>query len=45
MEQWLNLLREGVTAAHTIAFVKNDLLENGFEELEIGQVWNLQKGG
>ena len=45
MEQWLNLLREGVTAAHTIAFVKNDLLDNGFEELEIDQVWNLQKGG
>lgn len=45
MEQWLELLKEGVTAAHTIAFVKKDLLEHGFEELDVDQPWKLQTGG
>ena len=45
MEQLVTLLKEGVTAAHTIDFVKRTLLENGFEELSLGEKWKLEQNG
>lgn len=45
MEQLKNLLREGVTAAHTVDYVKRDLLNNGFCELNPDEVWELQENG
>ena len=45
MEKLLHLLEEGVSAAHTIDFVKRSLLEKGFEELSLGEEWNLEENG
>lgn len=45
MEQLLNLLQEGVTAAHAIRYVKQDLLEKGFQELFLKEDWNLKENG
>lgn len=44
MEQLIRLLKEGVSAAHTIHFVKNELISAGFEELNMGEKWKLQPG-
>lgn len=44
MEQLFHLLHEGVTASHVIDFVKRDLLKSGFEELSLGEEWNLEEG-
>lgn len=45
MEQLFHLLREGVTASHTIAFVKRNLLRDGFKELLLEDIWNLEEQG
>lgn len=43
MEQLFRLLREGVTASHTIDFVKRTLIREGFQELLLEDTWNLQE--
>lgn len=45
MEQLFDLLREGVTAAHTIDYTRKVLLENDFLELPLAGTWNLEQGG
>ena len=45
MEQLLKLLQEGVTAAHTISYVKQHLLDKGFQELFLSEDWELEKNG
>lgn len=45
MRQLLNLLQEGVTAAHAIRYVKQDLLEKGFQELFLKEDWKLKENG
>lgn len=45
MEHLMNLLREGVTAAHTIDFVKRELLDKQFQELRLEDKWELQESG
>lgn len=45
MKRLLELLKEGVTAAHTIDFVKNDLINAGYEELFLDKEWNLKEKG
>ncbi|MBO5469080.1 MAG: M18 family aminopeptidase [Lachnospiraceae bacterium] len=45
MDHLMNLLREGVTAAHTIAYMKERFINEGFEELETDQQWELKAGG
>lgn len=43
MEQLFQLLHEGVTASHVMDFVKKDLLKNEFQELSLGECWNLEE--
>lgn len=43
MDHLMKLLREGVTAAHTIACVKERFLEQGYHELNIEEPWNLNE--
>lgn len=43
MKELFELLEKGVTASHVVDYVKKDLLENQFQELEIGEEWNLQR--
>lgn len=43
MKQLFQLLKEGITAAHTIAYVKEDLLKNGFRELNLDEEWNIKE--
>lgn len=45
MEQLFHLLREGVTASHAIAFVKRNLVRDGFQELLLEDDWNLKEQG
>lgn len=45
MEQLFHLLREGVTASHAIAFVKRNLVRDGFLELLLEDDWNLKEQG
>ena len=45
MEHLMNLLKQGVTAAHTIACVKEQFVEAGFQELDIEQTWKLEENG
>ncbi len=45
MEQLFHLLREGVTASHTIDFVKRNLIRKGFQELLLEDDWNLKEQG
>lgn len=45
MEQLLKLLQEGVTAAHTIDYVKQDLMSNGFEEIFLEEDWKPEENG
>ncbi len=44
MKEWLRLLKEGVTAAHVIDYVKKDLIADGFKELDVEDEWELQAG-
>lgn len=41
----MKLLKQGVTAAHTIACVKEQFVEAGFQELDIEQTWKLEENG
>lgn len=45
MEQLMELLKKGVTAAHTIDYVKKDLINAGYEELFLGEEWKLKEEG
>ncbi len=45
MEQLFNLLKEGVTAAHTIEYMKTYLCDRQFVELDLEQEWQLQENG
>lgn len=45
MEHLMNLLRQGVTAAHTIAYMKEHFVNEGFEELDVEEQWKLKAGG
>lgn len=45
MEQLFHLLREGVTASHAIAFVKRNLIRDGFRELLLEDEWSLKDQG
>ena len=45
MEHLMKLLKQGVTAAHTIACVKEQFVEAGFQELDIEQTWKLEENG
>lgn len=45
MEELINLLKEGVSAGHVIQYMKNSLLEHGFQELSLDETWNLKNGG
>jgi aspartyl aminopeptidase len=45
MEELISLLKEGVSAPHTISYVKNDLLQNGFSQLSLGEDWELEEKG
>lgn len=45
MEQLMDLLRQGVTASHTIQYMKEKLLDSGYQELSFGENWNLQEQG
>lgn len=42
MEQLFALLKEGVTAAHAVNFVKKDLLSEGFCELSLTGDWDIK---
>ncbi len=45
MEELINLLKKGVSAGHVIQYMKNSLLEHGFQELSLDETWNLKNGG
>ncbi|MCM1157739.1 MAG: M18 family aminopeptidase [Bacteroidales bacterium] len=45
VEQLSELLREGVTAAHTVNYIRQDLLNNRFTELDIDEEWHLEENG
>ena len=45
MEALLDLLKQGVTAAHTISHMKNVLINAGYQELNMDEDWNLVPGG
>lgn len=45
MKQWFDILKLGVTAAHTIAYWKETLETHGFEELKLEEEWDLREGG
>ena len=45
MDHLMKLLKQGVTAAHTIACVKEQFAEAGFQELDIEQTWKLEENG
>lgn len=45
MEHLMKLLKQGVTATHTIACVKEQFVEAGFQELDIEQTWKLEENG
>lgn len=38
------IIREGVTAFHVVAYVKKRLLEAGFQELPYGEAWKVEQG-
>lgn len=42
MEQLMQLLKEGVTPSHVVEFVKQDLIKNGFHELNFDEAWSLK---
>lgn len=44
MEALKNVIREGVTAFHTVSYVKGQLLQCGFRELEYGAPWKVEQG-
>lgn len=45
MEQLFELLKQGVTASHTISYVKKNLIEHGFCELVLQDSWELEENG
>lgn len=45
MEQLFELLEKGVTPAHVVDYVKQDLLKKHFQELNIEDEWRLQADG
>ncbi len=45
MEKLFPILEEGVTASHTIAFMKREFLNAQYEELNLENEWNLQENG
>lgn len=44
-EQLLELLKVGTSPFHTIAYAKEELKKNGFENLDFTKEWNLVPGG
>lgn len=44
MEKLMELLNQGVTAAHTIQYMKNELINCGYQELALDDEWILEKG-
>lgn len=45
IDRLFNLLEEATSQFHTIKAVKEQLLEQGFEELRLKDKWDLKKGG
>ncbi|MGN0438706.1 MAG: M18 family aminopeptidase [Lachnospiraceae bacterium] len=45
MKKLMELLCQGVTAAHTIQYMKESLLNRGYEELFLEDAWNIKEGG
>ena len=43
MQQLAELLEYGVTAAHVVEYVKRELLQNSFQELNLESEWTLQE--
>ncbi len=39
------LIKKATSQFHTVEAVKEQLLKNGYEELDFGKSWNLQRGG
>lgn len=44
MEALTRVIQEGVTAFHAAAYVKNELMECGFQELIYGEEWQVEQG-
>lgn len=44
MEALTSVIREGVTAFHTVSYVKKELLQCGFHELSYGETWKVEQG-
>lgn len=44
MEALTSVIQEGVTAFHVAAYVKNELLGCGFQELTYGEAWQVEPG-
>lgn len=44
MEVLTNVIREGVTAFHTVSYVKQELLQKGFQEWKYGEPWQVEHG-
>lgn len=44
MEALTRVIQEGVTAFHTAAYVKDELLQCGFQELVYGEEWQVEQG-
>ena len=45
MKQLFELLKQGVTASHTVSYVKKNLIESGFCELSLQESWELEENG
>lgn len=45
IERFFQFLENSTSQFHTINMAKEQLLQNGFEELSMGEAWELQKGG
>lgn len=43
MHQLMELLEYGVTASHVVEYVKKDLLDHSFQELNLEEEWTLQE--
>lgn len=45
MNQLVELLKEGVSASHTISYMKDELLKANYEEINLEDEWTLKENG
>jgi len=45
LKNFFDLLSRGVSSCHVAAWVKEQLKEQGFKELSMGETWHAEKGG